>query len=91
MDELVIHPRVFERHPELKKEDVVTAWKNSYYEAMRPESPNHPEFLWIGEDDQGRVIEMVGTPIENGWLVYHANTPLSKRTRIEIRKARRGR
>ena len=89
MNELIIHPRVLERHPQLSVEDVRTAWENAYYEALRPDSPNFPEYLWIGEDGSGREIEMVGVPTESGWLVYHANTPLSKRTRAEIDRARR--
>ena len=32
---------------------------------------------------------MVGVHTEDGWLVYHANTPLSKRTRNEVDRARR--
>lgn len=89
MGELIIHPRVLERHPQLSEEDVRTAWQNAYYEALRPDSPNFPEYLWIGTDGSGREIEMVGVPTERGWLVYHANTPLSKRTRAEVDRARR--
>ena len=48
MDALEIHLRVFTCHPELSKEDVVAAWSNAYYEAVRPDSPNFPEYLWIG-------------------------------------------
>ena len=89
MDKLVIHPRVFERHPYLTEDDVRVAWTNSYYEALRLDSSNFPEYLWIGADSGGREVEMVGVPSEGGWLVYHANTPLSKRTRDEVKKARR--
>ena len=86
---LVIHPRVFERHPQLTEDDIRTAWENSYYEALRPDSPNFPEYLWIGEDKAGREIGMVGVPIADGWLIYHANTPLSKRTKDEIARGRK--
>lgn len=89
MGGLVIHPRVLERHPQLTEDDIATAWENSYYEALRPDSPNFPEYLWIGADANGREIEMVGVLVEGGWLVYHANTPLSRRTRVEIESARR--
>lgn len=89
MDKLVIHPRVVMRHPQLTEEDVRYAWENSYYEALRPDSPNFPEYLWIGEDSRGREIEMVGAPTQDGWLIYHANTPVSKRTKIEVERARR--
>ena len=89
MERLVIHPRVFLRHLDLNEVDVQTAWLNSYYAAIRPDSPNFPEYLWIGVDGRGREIEMVGVPLEYGsWLIYHANTPLSKRTLKEMKKAR---
>ena len=71
------------------EEDVRTAWENIYYEALRPDSPNFPEHLWIGTDSKGRKIEMAGVPIMDGWLIYHANSPLSKRTRDEVERARR--
>ena len=32
---------------------------------------------------------MVGTQTNDGWLIYHANTPLSKRTKAEIRNNER--
>lgn len=89
MDKVEIHPRVFKNHPQLSEEDILTAWENAYYEALRPESPNFPEYLWIGQDSKGRDVEMVGTMKVDGWLIYHANTPLSKRVKDEIKKGRR--
>ena len=88
MTMLVIHPRVFLRHPQLNEEDIRTAWNNSYYEALRADSPNYPEYLWIGADSKGRDVEMVGTLTDDGWFIYHANTPLSRRVRLEVEKAR---
>lgn len=89
MDQPEIHPRVTQRHPELSEADILEAWTHSYYEELRPESPNFPEYLWIGLDGHHREIEMVGVRTESGWLIYHANTPLSKRTRAEIEQTRR--
>lgn len=91
MEGLTIHPRVTERHPQLTDEDIRHAWENAYFEAIRPESPNYPEYLWIGDDSSGREIEMVGVPTVDGWLIYHANTPVSKRVQAEVRRARRRR
>ena len=86
---LEIHPRIFLRHPQLNEEDIRTAWRNSYYEALRADSQNYPEYLWIGVDSKGRDVEMVGTLTDDGWLIYHANTPLWRRVRLEVEKARR--
>ena len=87
--ELVIHPRVLEKHPELSESDIKKAWENSFYQAIRPNSPNIPEYLWLGDDDRGETVEMVGVPTESGWLVYHANTPVSHSVRNEILSRRR--
>ena len=86
-----VHPRVMERHPQLTEDDVLIAWRNAHYEALRPNAPNFPEYLRIGFDGKGREVEMVGTMTTSGWLVYHANTPLSARTRREVNRARRRR
>ena len=86
-----VHRRVTERHPQLTEDDVLEAWRNAYYEALRPESPNFPEYLWIGIDGKGREVEMVGVMTEDGWLIYHANTPVSSRTAEEVERARRRR
>ena len=50
MTMLEIHPRIFLRHPQLNEEDIRTALRNSYYEALRADSQNYPEYLWIGAD-----------------------------------------
>lgn len=91
MDELIVHPRVMREHSQLTEEDVRHAWLHSYYEAMRPDSPNFPEYLWIGRDAKGREVEMVGTMTRRGWLVYHANTPVSKSVRDEVKRNERRR
>ena len=83
---LLIHPRVCMKHPQLSESDIQHAWQNSYYEGLRTDSENFPEYLWIGQDTKGRTIEMVGTLTEEGYLIYHANTPLSNRTKQEIKQ-----
>ena len=91
MDEPIVHPRVMRGHPELSEDDVKRAWCHSYYEALRPESPNFPEYVWIGRDARGREVEMVGTMTNEGWLIYHANTPVSKSVKDEIKRNERRR
>ena len=86
---LIIHPRVCKRHPQLSESDIKHAWLNSYYEALRVDGTNFPEYLWLGQDESGRDIEMVGTLTTDGYLIYHANTPPSKRTKKEVEKSKR--
>ena len=75
-----IHPRVFVRHPELTDEDVRVAWENSVDKTLRVDSPNFPEYVCTG---------YVGVMTREGWIVYHAMTPPSKKTLKEISDAKR--
>ena len=43
----------------------------------------------IGFDAQGRELEMAGAMSGGEWLVYHAMTPPSKKTRAEIERSMR--
>ncbi len=91
MDEPIVHPRIMREHSQLSEDDVKHAWLNSFYEALRPDSPNFPEYVWIGLDATGREIEMVGTMTNRGFLIYHANTPVSKSIRDEVKRNERRR
>jgi hypothetical protein len=81
-----IHPRISERHPELRERDVLCAWENYSVGATRV--PGERE-LRLGVDPQGRELEMVGVLTVDGWLVYHAMTPPSNKTRQEVQRAAR--
>lgn len=81
-----VHPRISLRHPELSDEDVMTAW--NYFEFAAVRIPGEVE-MRIGYDLKGRRIEMAGRLLEDGWLIYHAMTPPSKKTEREIEKAMR--
>jgi len=35
--QLYVHPRVFDRHPELMEQDVMATWENAIYSAPRLE------------------------------------------------------
>ncbi len=86
---LLIHPRVVARHPQLSAADVIYAWEHRFYEGLRPDSENFPEYLWLGCDASGRELEMVGTYAKEGLLIYHANTPPSRRTILEVERSER--
>ena len=78
MDEVIVHPRVHERHPEVSVEDVLSAWKHAIRSAPRVDDSR--TWVSVGVDVKGRLLEMVA--VHNGrgdWLVYHAMTPPSKK------------
>ena len=88
MDEVVVHPRVHERHPEVSAEDVLSAWKHAIRSAPRVDDSR--TWVSVGVDVKGRLLEMVA--VHNGrgdWLVYHAKTPPSKKTLKELSIDRR--
>lgn len=88
MEELYIHPRIHERHPEINDNDVRVAWFGSIRSAQRENDIR----VWvsIGMDSQGRLLEMVSRHDAHGrWLVYHAMTPPSKKTLYELGAIRR--
>jgi len=84
MDDVVVYPRVCVRHPELSEQDVLDAWDGCLRARPRlDKSPN--EYLAVGADGNGRLIEVVAKAAPDGdWLIYHAMTPPSKRTLSEL-------
>lgn len=71
-EDVTVHPRVLERHPDVTEEDVAKAWANAL--AMRRRNFDPPSHIAAaGADTKGRLIEMVGVELEDGGvLVYHA-------------------
>ena len=84
MSSLSIHPRVFARHPELDEASVTSAWNGAVMSTPRLDR-RPDEYLAIGFDAKGRLIEMVGVRGDLGnWLIYHATTPPSDKTYREL-------
>ncbi|MBQ9057741.1 MAG: hypothetical protein IJ125_00995 [Atopobiaceae bacterium] len=82
--ELVVHERIMRRHPELSEEDVKHAWRNAF--VMQRRWQTDPSAIAVmGPDNRGRVVEAVGLLLENGGvLIYHAQTPPTQKTLIEL-------
>ena len=75
-----VHPRVMLRHPELNEDDVLCAWENAFASLSRI-SKNPDEYVSLGFDGRGRLLEIVGVRGGEGdWLLYHAMTPPSDKT-----------
>lgn len=87
MNQVVIHPRVMDRHPELAEGDVREAWKNYVRMARRGDD----QYIAIGFDGTGRALEMVAKETAGDYLVYHALTPPTANALRELGMARRQR
>lgn len=82
-DRVFIHPRVMERHPELRERDVLSAWENAWSYSIRA-ADDGERIVAIGCDSNGRDIEMIAKCDWEGCLIYHAKTPPTKKMRQEL-------
>jgi hypothetical protein len=89
VDEVFIDDRVTLRHPDISKEDAAAAWANCI--KSRPRIDKEPnEYLAIGIDEKGRLIELVAIRDAYGdWLIYHAMTPPTENAKRELQMKRR--
>ncbi len=87
-DDVVVHPRISQRHPEICAEDVTSAWDNVLLSARRDDGSG--AWVSVGVDGRGRLLELVSVPEAGGrWLVFHAMTPPSRKTLRELGAERR--
>lgn len=55
MDNLIIHPRIHERHPEINDDDVKSAFCNIFAQVYRSKD-GAGEYMAIGSDLNGRLL-----------------------------------
>lgn len=86
---VVVHPRVMERHPELAEQDVLSAWESCLRAVPRIDRDS-VDYMAIGSDAHGRLIEMLVRQANgNGWVIFHAFTPPTKKALRELGMLRR--
>ena len=84
MEEIIVHPRIHERHPEISEQDVLDAW-NGCIRSVPRLAENTGEVVVLGCDAKGRLVEMVAKRLDaSSWLVFHALTPPTKKTLVEL-------
>ena len=89
MDKVIVHSRVSERHPELSNQDVLDAWESCIRAVPRIDA-DAVDYIAIGADTYGRLIEMVARVTDDGtWVIYHAFTPPTKKALRELGMTRR--
>ena len=82
--EIVVHPRIHEKHPELDDEDVESAFSNAFAEVRRFDQDNE-EFMAIGSDSKGRLIEIVyRVDLEGNVIIFHGFTPPTNKALTEL-------
>ena len=90
-DLIRIHERIPRRHPELSATDVLKAWSNAFVVAERVgDDLPHPTLVALGHDGRERVLELIGTVLEDGSvLVFLAQAPPTKKVLRELWEAQR--
>ena len=89
MNRVYVDDRVPLRHPEISKKDAADAWINCIKSLPRIDK-NPDEYLAIGADENGRLIELVVVrDAEGDWLIFHAVTPPSENAKKEFQARER--
>ena len=81
-DSIEVNARIAMRHPEISEDDVKSAWANALVIVERT-TASFPDVVLVavGADANGRLLEIVGTALEDGTVhVFHAMTPPSRKT-----------
>lgn len=79
MKPLVVHPRVFERHPEIDFEEVISAYRNATHCVIREDGRE----IRVGRSTKNRDLELVIAERENLLLIFHV-MPLTKKVKKEL-------
>lgn len=76
----------------LTERQIAHAWNNAVA-YVKIERDQWLDYVAIGPDQNGRLLELTGRKKPFGIVIYHANTPPSKRALRELRlqKKRKGR
>ena len=89
MEDVVVHPRIHRPHPNVSVQDVLDAWSACIRSVPRFGVDNS-EFVAVGCDAKGRLVEMVTRRIDaDTWLIFHAMTPPTRKTLVELGMTRR--
>lgn len=85
--EIIVHPRVRERHPEITDEDVRKAWANCVRSAVRHDTG---DVVAVGIDERGRLVEIIARRVSvDALVVYHAFSPPTKKMLMELGLSKR--
>lgn len=83
MDLLNVHPHAYKHG--LTNEEIEHAWRNAFEWARRDRDDGKTEYIVLGVDSRGRVVEMVARSVADiGYIVFHAKTPPSETALREL-------
>ncbi|MBT1171801.1 hypothetical protein JS528_00180 [Bifidobacterium sp. MA2] len=72
LGDVIVDPRVHERHPDVSDYSVRVAWSD-VVRFMPREGTDPLRYVAVGYDEQGRLLEMVAVlDAADRWHVFHA-------------------
>ena len=82
MSQIVVHPRISERHPEVSEVDVMAAMRSM----IRYKQRSSGEWIAVGTDSRSRLVELVYLydGDDDCFFVFHGMTPPSGKTLREL-------
>jgi hypothetical protein len=79
-----VHQRISAKHPEISDTDVLAAWDSCIRTGTRNRGA-YDHTVAVGFDNKGRFLEMVAVLESTGiWHIFHAMTPPSRKTLMEL-------
>jgi hypothetical protein len=83
LSDVIVHPRVNRKHPEISNEDVIHAWTHAIGVINRTYNP--PDYYAAaGVDTKGRMLELVGVELEDGGIIFFHAMKLTDKMRREL-------
>ncbi len=77
-----IHPHAFKHG--ISEEDIRHAWSNGFAWARRDRDDGKVEYVLVGMDTHGRLIELIARSSEVGYIAFHALTPPTEKVLREL-------
>lgn len=77
-----IHPNAFKHG--LTEDEICHAWRNGFSWARRNRDDGKVEYVLIGIDSRGRLVELIARTSVYGYIVFHALTPPTERVLREL-------
>ncbi len=82
MDLYDIHSHAYKHH--ISERDIRHAWRNGFAWGRRDRAGGGIDYLVVGQDTRGRLIEILARLTPKGYVAFHALTPPTKKTLLEL-------
>ena len=81
MQKIVVHEHALKHG--LTAEEVVHAWRNAFAVGVRYHDDGTQDTLAVGSSRGGKIIETVACETNDLVVIFHANSPVARRMKIE--------